>query len=78
MCSSDLPAERLGLGRRGRLQAGYKADITVFDRAAVRSRCSIQEPHAYASGIAHVLVNGEFSMRDGNRTDADPGEVLRP
>ena len=73
-----LPAERLGLRDRGLLQPGLAADITVFDKAAIQSRCTIKEPRTYASGIVHVLVNGRFAMRDGARTEVDSGFVLRP
>ena len=75
---TSLPAERLGLRDRGLLRPGLAADVTVFDKAAVQSRCTIREPRAYASGIVHVLVNGRFAMRDGARTEADNGHVLRP
>lgn len=75
---TSLPARRLGLGDRGRLQPGLAADVTVFDKASIRSRCTIKEPRTYASGIAHVLVNGRFAMRDGARTEIDNGSVLRP
>ena len=73
-----LPAERLGLRDRGLLQPGLAADITVFDKAAIQSRCTIKEPRTYASGIVHVLVNGRFAKRDGARTEVDSGFVLRP
>ena len=75
---TSLPAERLGLSDRGRLQSGLKADITVFDKAAIQSECTIKNPRAYASGITHVLVNGQFAMRDSQRTPNDAGTVLRP
>lgn len=75
---TTLPAERLGLADRGRLQPGLRADITVFDKSAVQSNCTVKDPRAYATGIAHVLVNGQFSMRDGARTEVDNGQVLRP
>ena len=75
---TSLPAQRLGMGDRGLLQPGLAADVTVFDKAAIRSRCTIKEPRAYASGIVHVLVNGRFAMRDGARTEVDNGAVLRP
>ena len=73
-----LPAERLGLRDRGLLRPGLAADVTVFDKATVRSRCTMKEPRIYASGIVHVLVNGRFAMRDGVRTEVDGGSVLRP
>jgi N-acyl-D-amino-acid deacylase len=75
---TSLPAERLGLADRGRLLPGLKADITVFDKSSIQSHCTMKDPRAYASGIAHVLVNGQFAMRDYERTPVDAGEVLRP
>ena len=72
-----LPAARLGLKDRGTLTPGHHADITVFDAAAVASHWTVQEPRRYASGIAHVLVNGGLAFRDGQRTETDSGRVLR-
>lgn len=74
---TSLPAERLGLKDRGKLQAGYRADICVFDPAAITANCTAKDPRRYASGIAHVLVNGKLSMRNGQRTPVNGGEVLR-
>ena len=75
---TGLPAGRLGLKDRGILKEGYFADITVFDAGAVASHFDLNEPRRYASGIAHVLVNGQFAMHDGARTESDNGQVLRP
>lgn len=72
-----LPADRLGLRDRGSLRVGNWADITVFDPLHVESRFTVREPRAYPGGIAHVVVNGEFAMRDGRRTDSNSGRVLR-
>jgi len=74
---TSLPAERLGLRDRGALEPRGWADLVVFDPAGITSHCSVKEPRRYATGIAHVLVNGAFAMRDGKRTDADGGRVLR-
>ncbi len=74
---TSLPADRLGLKDRGRLAKGNFADITVFDAQAIASHFDLEEPRRYASGIAHVLVNGQFAMRDGARTETDSGQVLR-
>ena len=73
-----LPAARLGLRDRGRIETGARADIAVFDAAAIESHCDVHHPRRYASGIAHVLVNGGIAFRDGERTEVDSGQVLRP
>ena len=74
---TSIPADRLGLKSRGRLMPGYQADVCVFDQANIASNVSAKNPRRYASGIAHVLVNGQMSMRDGNRTEINAGRVLR-
>jgi len=74
---TGIPADRLGLKGRGKLQKGYHADICVFDPAAICSNATARHPRRYASGIAHVLVNGSLSMRNGKRTANNTGVVLR-
>ncbi|MEO8740124.1 MAG: amidohydrolase family protein [Casimicrobiaceae bacterium] len=74
---TSLPAERVRIRDRGLLRPGYRADVTVFDPNSIASNCSVTKPREYATGVAHVLVNGEFSMRDGRRTSVDAGRVLR-
>ena len=36
-----------------------------------------KNPRRYASGICHVLVNGEMAMRDGARVPVNAGQVIR-
>jgi len=74
---TSIPAQRLGLKRRGQLKPGFHADVCVFDPAAIASNATARNPRRYASGIAHVFVNGVLSMRDGARTQANSGTVLR-
>ncbi len=74
---TSVPADRLGLKDRGRLQKGLQADICVFDPATIASNCTAKHPRRYASGIAHVLVNGRPAMRDGQRLASNAGQVIR-
>ena len=74
---SALPAERLGIKDRGRLQTGACADITVFDFDEVAFLCTVTEPRQHPSGFKHVLVNGQFALRDGQRTPQQAGRVVR-
>ncbi len=75
---TGLPARRLGLADRGVLTPGAKADVVVFDAATVADRATYEDPHRYAAGIGHVLVNGRVVIADGEHTGALPGRVLRP
>ncbi|MDH4110272.1 MAG: D-aminoacylase [Gammaproteobacteria bacterium] len=74
---SLLPAERIGLSERGRLEPGAIADIAVFDAAEVMDTATFENPHQYALGMRHVLVNGEPVLLNAEMTGARPGRVLR-
>ncbi len=73
---TSLPAENLGLDRRGRLVPGHFADVACFDPAAIEDRATFEAPHRYAAGVRHVLVNGVPVLRDGEHTGALPGRAL--
>jgi len=72
-----LPADNLKLTRRGRLAAGYAADLAIFDPALVQDHATYAEPHQYSTGMAHVFVNGTQVLKDGEHTGALPGQVVR-
>jgi N-acyl-D-amino-acid deacylase len=72
-----LPADVLKLERRGRLQSGHYADIAIFDPATIQDNATFAQPHQYATGMAHVLVNGVPVLRDGEHTGAMAGRVVR-
>jgi N-acyl-D-amino-acid deacylase len=75
--ASALPAENLRLDSRGKLAAGYFADVLVFDPATIRANATFVEPHQYATGMVHVFVNGVQVLDDGEHTGAMPGRVVR-
>lgn len=72
-----LPAHNLRIERRGELKEGYYADVVVFDPATIQDHATFVEPHQYATGMAHVFVNGEQVLKDGKHTGATPGRVVR-
>ena len=72
-----MPADRLGLGERGRIAEGAHADITVFDPATVADRATFTDPHQYPAGIEYVLVNGAFAVDSGAFRDVRAGRILR-
>ena len=53
------------------------ADLVVFDPAAVREMATYSDPHQYAAGIPHVVVNGTITVRDGEHNGARAGRVVR-
>ncbi|SIR65997.1 N-acyl-D-amino-acid deacylase [Haladaptatus litoreus] len=74
---TGMPAARLGIDDRGILKRGARADLTIFDSEAIHQPGDFLDPAKYPDGIEHVLVNGEFVVRDGDHTGARPGEVIR-
>ena len=73
---TGFPAANLRLDRRGLLRAGYYADVAAFDPATIADHATYTDPHRYATGVAHVLVNGSVVLRDGDHTGARPGRVV--
>lgn len=74
---SRLPANRIALTDRGRIEAGAIADVAVLDPAAIQDKATFDNPHQYAEGAQHVFVSGEAVLLDGEMTGARPGKVLR-
>ncbi len=75
---TGMPASRLGLKDRGVIQRGAKADLVVFSPERVTDPATYEDPHRYAQGIEHVVVNGSLVVQGGEHTGKLPGEVLRP
>ncbi len=74
--STSLPAQIVGLSRRGLLREGFVADIAVIDLDAVGDHATAMDPHQLSTGIDVVLINGEFAVRDGLPTEGLHGRVL--
>lgn len=74
---TSMPAQRVRIHDRGILRPGMKADIVIFDPATINDRATFENPHQFAVGVSHVLVNGVAVLDDGKMTAARPGKVLR-
>jgi N-acyl-D-aspartate/D-glutamate deacylase len=83
---TDTPARLFGLRDRGRVAAGYHADLVIFDPGTVGSspaRITFDLPGqskrlvADPIGVVRVVVNGTPIVIDGKPTGSTPGTVLR-
>jgi N-acyl-D-aspartate/D-glutamate deacylase len=62
---SWLPAQRVKLTNKGRLQVGADADIAVFDPNTVIDKATFEAPGLPSVGFRHVIVNGVPVVVDG-------------
>jgi dihydroorotase/N-acyl-D-amino-acid deacylase len=74
---TGLPAARLGLADRGLLREGYAADLVIFDPDTIADQATFTDPHRYAIGIHHVLVNGQSAFNERGITGVRAGQGLR-
>ena len=70
-------AAQLGMPDRGVVAVGKKADLTIFDPAAIQDRGVPGNAAQPPIGISHVIVNGEIVLDYGRMTSARPGRALR-
>lgn len=74
---TSMPAEKLGLKKRGSIVRGNYADITIFNPKTVIDKATFTDPHQTAEGIEYVLVNGKLVIENGKHTGARAGSILR-
>ena len=74
---SSLPASNLKIKKRGSLKVGNYADVVVFDPQTIRDNATFENPHQYATGVEHVVVNGIPVLKNGIHTNAKPGRCIR-
>jgi len=65
------------MGRKGRIQIGADADITVFDPLTIADTSTIENPAQESVGVKYVFVNGtEVRNPEGNITTEFPGVAI--
>jgi cytosine/adenosine deaminase-related metal-dependent hydrolase len=76
--ASVLEAAVPAMRKKGRVQAGVDADLVVFDAERITDRATYTSSTRESAGIAHVMVDGTFVVRDGELVqDAFPGRPIR-
>lgn len=74
---TSLPSQQMRLQERGLLREGMFADVVVFNAEKIQDHATYTEPHRFATGVAHLLVNGAVVMQNGALSGTKPGRVLR-
>ena len=70
-------AASMGIIDRGRIEAGYYADLVLFDPDTVIDRATMREPTRQSVGIQQVWVNGVLAFENGQPTRAYSGQLLK-
>jgi N-acyl-D-amino-acid deacylase len=73
---TSLAAQKFQLTNRGLLKPGMAADIVIFDPVTVNDKASFEQPHQYAVGFSHVIVNGAITLQNGQHTGVRNGHPL--
>ncbi|MBT8061295.1 MAG: amidohydrolase family protein, partial [Gammaproteobacteria bacterium] len=77
-----MPAQRLEaispqMKRKGRIQIGSDADITIFSEEKIIDTADFESELSYSEGVRYVLVNGQFVVWDGELVEgARPGRAI--
>lgn len=74
---TGAPAAYLGLTGRGLIARDAKADVVVFDPAAIQDRGTKTDPAPPPVGVHYVIVNGQIVLDGQKMTDARPGRAIR-
>jgi len=74
---TSLPAATLKINKRGLIKQNYYADIVIFDAEQIAATATYVKPRSYATGVQHVWVNGQHTLKDGEHTGAFAGQVVR-
>ena len=72
-----LPANRLRLSGKGRLNVGADGDITIFDYEKIRDNATFAQPVLAPEGIDYVLIGGEIAAKDCQVVNGNCGKAVR-
>ena len=72
-----LPAKKLELRDRGRIDKGMMADVVVFDLAKIEDAASYECPVNPPKGIEYVIINGQIVLNKGRHEKILQGKVLK-
>jgi N-acyl-D-amino-acid deacylase len=73
-----MPAKRLRLdSRKGYLEEGYDADITIFDPETIIDKATFADPQLAPEGIGRVILNGKTALIGQTIVDGGCGQYIR-
>ena len=72
-----LPANRLGLDKKGRIEIGSDADLVIFNRETIIDNATFDQPTKKPEGIDYVILAGEIVLEDGQANGKKNGVFIR-
>ena len=72
---TGLPAQRLFLQNKGRIEEGLDADLAVFDWPVLQDTSDYIHSNTVARGMEYVVVAGQVVYEKGRLTGAAPGRI---
>jgi N-acyl-D-amino-acid deacylase len=74
---TSYPCKIFKLGKRGKIQPGFIADLVVFNPDTIIDYSTYQNPRLHPEGIIHVTVSGVLSVINGRYTGIRNGKIIR-
>jgi len=74
---TGLSAKNLGILDRGSIEAGYFADILLFDPLEVKANATYESAAQLASGFDWVLINGKLAREETGFSSPGNGRIIR-
>jgi N-acyl-D-amino-acid deacylase len=74
---SGLAAETFQLQNHGRIEAGARANLVVFDPARVIDRATFDDSRQYPVGVEYVIVGGELAIRGDRQREIGSGSAVK-
>lgn len=72
-----MPAQRLGLHKKGSLGVGCDGDVVIFDPESIQDMATFDAPTLSPTGIDYVLLGGEVACKDGVIVNGMLGHPVR-
>lgn len=71
-----LPAQRLSLQEKGRIEVGADGDLTIFDPETIEDAATYNDLYISPKGIDYVIVNGKLAMDHTKIINGRAGQFL--